>query len=91
MGVFDKSFCDCCVCPMQCVLEQLVGVEFLFASILTPTSNQGVTINDVNDFIVFTSQGDYPICNVVAVQVVSFPGPEPSIKLKSIKKKCGRM
>ncbi|MDP5275056.1 hypothetical protein [Chengkuizengella axinellae] len=25
MGVFDKTICDCCVCPMQCVMQQLVN------------------------------------------------------------------
>ena len=25
MGHFDETICNCCVCPMQCVLEQLVG------------------------------------------------------------------
>ncbi|NBI28252.1 hypothetical protein [Chengkuizengella marina] len=29
MGVFDESICDCCVCPMQCVLEQLIGIPNL--------------------------------------------------------------
>ncbi|MDP5274466.1 hypothetical protein [Chengkuizengella axinellae] len=64
MGVFDESKCDCCVCPMQCVIEQLVGLGDVIG-IATPTfviSN--VTINKVKDFIVFTDIGDIPICQI---------------------------
>ncbi|NBI28346.1 hypothetical protein [Chengkuizengella marina] len=84
MSIFDDTKCDCCVCSMQCVLEQLVGEEVI---ILIPTSNPvNLVINDVNDFIVFTSQGNYPICNIVAVFI---PMPRGNLKLKPIKKNVG--
>ncbi|NDI35633.1 hypothetical protein [Chengkuizengella sediminis] len=84
MSIFGDTKCDCCVCPMQCVLEQLVGEE---VSILIQTTNPvSQVINEVNDFIVFTSQGNYPICNVVAVFV---PMPSRNLRLKPIKKNVG--
>ncbi|MDP5273242.1 hypothetical protein [Chengkuizengella axinellae] len=64
MGVFDESKCDCCVCPMQCVLEQLVGEE---VGILTPTFVGGTTLNQVEDFIAFTDLGGFQICKINTV------------------------
>ncbi|NDI33606.1 hypothetical protein [Chengkuizengella sediminis] len=69
MGVFDKSICDCCVCPMQCVLEQLVGVEGL--EIDTPVNNIPTTISGVNDFIVSTTDGDIPVCQITHVEIMN--------------------
>ncbi|MFS1513966.1 hypothetical protein VQL36_16195 [Chengkuizengella sp. SCS-71B] len=67
MGVFDESICDCCVCPMQCVLEQLIGVEGL--EIDTPDISIPTTITSVSDFIVTTTDGDIPICQITHVDI----------------------
>ncbi|MDP5275656.1 hypothetical protein [Chengkuizengella axinellae] len=69
MGQFDKTICDCCVCPMQCVLEQLIGQ---FVGIITTREGNELTINNVDDFTVFATDGanqnySIPICNVSAV------------------------
>ncbi|NBI28335.1 hypothetical protein [Chengkuizengella marina] len=86
MGAFDKSICDCCVCPMQCVLEQLVGVGDV--NIITPTANNLVIINQVKDLIAFTSNGNIPICHITATQFSQKLVPD-GIKLKPIKKSKG--
>ncbi|NDI34693.1 hypothetical protein [Chengkuizengella sediminis] len=65
MGAFDKSICDCCVCPMQCILEDLIGVENL--NIETPVSNIPTIITGVKDFIVSTNNGEFPICQITHV------------------------
>ncbi|MFS1512553.1 hypothetical protein VQL36_08970 [Chengkuizengella sp. SCS-71B] len=84
MGVFDKSRCDCCVCPMQCVLEQVVGETLsslgTFTNILT-----NVTIDEVTDFIAFTSEGRIPICQITFIRLV----PTIQLKLKPIRKNNG--
>ncbi|NDI33542.1 hypothetical protein [Chengkuizengella sediminis] len=68
MGVFDKSVCDCCVCPMQCVLEQLTGVD---VAIDTPISRDFTIITSVENFIVSTSDaGDIPICQITHVDIL---------------------
>ncbi|MDP5276357.1 hypothetical protein [Chengkuizengella axinellae] len=61
MGVFDETKCDCCVCPMQCVLEQLVE-ETIF--IQTVVSEDEVVITGVKDFIVSSDIGNFPICQI---------------------------
>ncbi|NDI35646.1 hypothetical protein [Chengkuizengella sediminis] len=67
MGGFDKSICDCCVCPMQCVLEQLIGVE---VDVDTPISGPTTTITGVKDFIMSTSDaGDIPVCQITHVEI----------------------
>ncbi|MDP5274464.1 hypothetical protein [Chengkuizengella axinellae] len=83
MGVFDKSLCDCCVCPMQCVLEQLIDIPVLIfrrigSSILT-------TISEVDNFIAFTDQGKFPICNITAITIPD----GATLNLKPIKKNTG--
>ncbi|MFS1513969.1 hypothetical protein VQL36_16220 [Chengkuizengella sp. SCS-71B] len=83
MGVFDESKCDCCVFPMQYVLEQLVGVDDV--NIITPTANNLVIINHVKDFIAFTSNGNIPISQVTGTQFSQNSLPD-GIKLKPIKK-----
>ncbi|MFS1512552.1 hypothetical protein VQL36_08965 [Chengkuizengella sp. SCS-71B] len=66
MGQFDRTICDCCVCPMQCVIKQLVGQTDVLIS--TPVSQEAnVTINSVENFIADTDAGIYSICNVTAV------------------------
>ncbi|NDI35785.1 hypothetical protein [Chengkuizengella sediminis] len=67
MGQFDRTICDCCVCPMQCVMQQLVGQTDV--QIITPVSNEfNITILSVDNFIADTSAGFYAICNVTAVR-----------------------
>lgn len=83
MGFFDESICDCCVCPMQYVLEQLAGKE---VDIRFVSGNPVLTnLNDVENFIAFTDQGDFPICNIVAARIEEFI----TINLIPIKKSIG--
>ncbi|MDP5277189.1 hypothetical protein [Chengkuizengella axinellae] len=76
MSKFDRTICDCCVCSMQCILQQLEGD---FVQIAT-TSRVGAaappiegTLNSANNFIAKTSAGSVPICNITAVGI---PFPE---------------
>ncbi len=69
----NTSLCDCCVEPMQDVLEQLVGRVVRIGT--TDTSSglyPSATILDVDDFIVTIRQGSntiaLPICLVAGVQ-----------------------
>ncbi|MDP5273248.1 hypothetical protein [Chengkuizengella axinellae] len=84
MGVFNKSKCDCSVCPMQCVLKQLIGETLsslgTFTNILI-----NVTIDDVTDFIVITSEGRIPICQITFMRLE----PTKQLKLKPIRKSKG--
>ncbi|MDP5274064.1 hypothetical protein [Chengkuizengella axinellae] len=82
MVFFDKTKCDCCVCPMQFVLEQLVSQE---VGIETQTSSAAFQLNEVKNFIAFTNQGTLSICNISAVILpVNFP-----LNIKPIKKSKG--
>ncbi|NBI28336.1 hypothetical protein [Chengkuizengella marina] len=85
MGAFDKSICDCCVCPMQCVLEQLKSNIITIAT--TTDIINDVMLIDVKDFIAFTSDGNFPICNISGVD---FSDVNIDIKLKPIQKSTGR-
>ncbi|NDI33730.1 hypothetical protein [Chengkuizengella sediminis] len=78
MGKFDRSVCDCCVCPMQCVMQQLTDREGAVAIATTSLVNDVyVTINSADNFLAKTSReasgaiinGSYPICNVTAVGI----------------------
>ncbi|NDI33420.1 hypothetical protein [Chengkuizengella sediminis] len=70
MSIFNKTKCDCCVCPMQFVLKQLVGQTNV--RIFTPSGSFSTNIIDVNEFILFTTDGDVPICNISAVRLEGF-------------------
>ncbi|MDP5275764.1 hypothetical protein [Chengkuizengella axinellae] len=90
MGAFDQSICDCCVCPMQCVLDQLekVGDPVTISTIRGGTDI--VTITNVEDFILtgeLANQDEiyFPICNVSAVEF----NPESKIDLKPSVKNTG--
>jgi hypothetical protein len=52
----EFSVCDCCVSPMQNVLEQLIGVTVILSTVADAPNVQplltNVTINEVNDFLV---------------------------------------
>ncbi|NBI28226.1 hypothetical protein [Chengkuizengella marina] len=85
MGFFNESKCDCCVCPMQCVLEQLKSNIITIAT--TTDVINDVMLIDVNDFIAVTSDGNFPICNISGVD---FSGVNIDIKLKPIQKSSGR-
>ncbi|MDP5274463.1 hypothetical protein [Chengkuizengella axinellae] len=84
MGVFDESKCDCCVCPMQCVLEQMVNIGEV--GIASTTFNDSFTINQVKDFIAFTDQGEIPISQITAAATLD---PTIPVSLKPIKKSKG--
>ncbi|MDP5275058.1 hypothetical protein [Chengkuizengella axinellae] len=82
MGVFDRTICDCCVCPMQCVMQQLV-VNQPDVTISTPVSQVVATINSVENFIADTSVGFFAVCNVTSVSSDVLGG---STTLKPLKK-----
>ncbi|MFS1514125.1 hypothetical protein VQL36_17010 [Chengkuizengella sp. SCS-71B] len=76
--MFEESICDCCACPMQCVLKQFIGEEVaILTEIIGPLPIQ---ITEVKNFIVSginTSPGNdpnpvhIPICNIVLVSPLS--------------------
>ncbi|NDI33586.1 hypothetical protein [Chengkuizengella sediminis] len=73
MGHFDESICDCCVCPMQCVLKQLIGekVQIVNASSGFIFSLE-IQIKEVKNFIVSGTDPsgvriNFPICKIIAV------------------------
>ncbi|NDI33610.1 hypothetical protein [Chengkuizengella sediminis] len=86
MGVFDESKCDCCICPMQCVLEQLID-ETLSIVTLSDGNLVEVTINEVKDFLLFTSKGTFPICQITVLFIEENASKLP--KLKPIRKSTG--
>ncbi|NBI28167.1 hypothetical protein [Chengkuizengella marina] len=87
MGVFDNSICDCCVCPMQCVLEQLVGEDVQIITLIR-ASLQPEPLFDVKDFIAFSEVGDFPVCNISGV---AYPATLTNkLKLKSTQKNTGK-
>ncbi|MFS1512548.1 hypothetical protein VQL36_08945 [Chengkuizengella sp. SCS-71B] len=69
MGHFDETICDCCICPMQCVMKQLVDRGPIIIS--TPVSQELNLITSVENFIAETLDGEIPaffaVCNVTAV------------------------
>ncbi|NDI35640.1 hypothetical protein [Chengkuizengella sediminis] len=71
MGHFDETICDCCVCPMQCVLEQLVGEENIRIFALNGFTEEG-TLTGVDNFIALLDAGGIvnkvPIHNICAVR-----------------------
>ncbi|MFS1511920.1 hypothetical protein VQL36_05720 [Chengkuizengella sp. SCS-71B] len=88
MGHFDETTCNCCVCPMQCILEQLVGEENITIFLLSAVTNQG-TIIAVDNFIAFFDDGSIvnkiPIHKICVVQIVG----DFDFKLKPIRKNIG--
>ncbi|MDP5273236.1 hypothetical protein [Chengkuizengella axinellae] len=86
MGVFDESICNCCVCPMQCVLEQLVGQEVQIITLIS-ASMEPEPLFDVKNFIAFSEIGEFPVCNINAV---SYPATLTNkLKLKNTQKNTG--
>ncbi|NBI28338.1 hypothetical protein [Chengkuizengella marina] len=80
MGVFDESKCNCCVCPMQCILEQLKG-ETVDISTTTIEFLTNVIINEVKEFVLFSSEGIIPISQITSVSIL----PPIQVKLKPIR------
>ncbi|MFS1513403.1 hypothetical protein VQL36_13300 [Chengkuizengella sp. SCS-71B] len=81
MGAFDRTICDCCVCPMQCVLKQLEGLDVGFATLVSSsTVGSAPLLVKVEDFIAFTTEGMYAICEVNAVAVASENFPPINLK-----------
>ncbi|MFS1514337.1 hypothetical protein VQL36_18195 [Chengkuizengella sp. SCS-71B] len=59
MSFLDDSICKCCVCPMQCVLDQLKGE---IVTISTTTGDElDLTIIDAKDFILSTFDSNFQI------------------------------
>ncbi|NDI33624.1 hypothetical protein [Chengkuizengella sediminis] len=89
MGHFDESICDCCVCPMQCVLEQLVGEEVAILISSLPEADLDGTLIAVNNFIATL---DLEGNNIqIAVNDICAVGVEGifDFKLKPIRKSVG--
>ncbi|MFS1512551.1 hypothetical protein VQL36_08960 [Chengkuizengella sp. SCS-71B] len=91
MGHFDRSVCNCCVCPMQCALEQLENAGIEINAIITtlgtvlPTVPGGTfTLTEIKDFIATTSeQIEIAICQIIAVGFLTLP---EDFKLKPVRK-----
>ncbi|NDI36349.1 hypothetical protein [Chengkuizengella sediminis] len=89
MGVFDKPKCDCCVCPMQCALEQLVESQTQINVIVTTRGAITIflgtfTLTEVKDFIATTSlEIDIAICQIITVGFQTLP---TDFKLKPVRK-----
>ncbi|MFS1513393.1 hypothetical protein VQL36_13245 [Chengkuizengella sp. SCS-71B] len=89
MGVFDKSICDCCVCPMQCALEQLIEPQTQINVIVTTLGAITIllgtfTLTEVKGFIATTSvEIDVAICKIITVGFQTLP---TDFKLKPVRK-----
>ncbi|NDI34681.1 hypothetical protein [Chengkuizengella sediminis] len=86
MGHFDKSLCDCCVCPMECVLKQLIGKNINVAVVFgNQVIEVPVKVERVENFILFTDNGDFAIHSILTLSM-DF---DPQIQLKRIEKNIG--
>ena len=80
------SLCDCCVSPLQSVLQQLVGQTVILATIADPPNMQPLiflfTITEVNDFLVTVTDGVTTyVVNISDVIGVGFLPTGPTINL----------
>ena len=80
------SLCDCCVSPLQSVLQQLVGQTVILATIADPPNHLPLfflfTIIEVNDFLVTVTDGVTTyVVNISDVIAVGFLPPGPTINL----------
>ena len=80
------SLCDCCVSPLQSVLQQLVGQTVILATIADPPNAPPLfflfTITKVNDFLVTVTDGVTTfVVNISDVLGVGFLPPGPTINL----------
>ncbi|NBI28495.1 hypothetical protein [Chengkuizengella marina] len=77
MGHFDKTKCDCCVCPMQCVLEQFINEEVIILTNFPGPAVIQIKINKVENFIVSgldiadNNIAHVSICNIVTATIVT--------------------
>ena len=82
----SSCLCDCCVTPMQSVLQQLIGQTVILATIAdapnTPPFFFQVMITNVNDYLVTVTDGvsTYAV-NISDVIGVGFLPPGPTINL----------
>ncbi|NBI30127.1 hypothetical protein [Chengkuizengella marina] len=96
MTVFDDNLCDCCVCPMQCVLKELVGVSALQILIIPNTIDEIVfqQIINVEDLLLFSTDQVIPINNIFSIRFLDnnisvIDNIESKIKLKPTKNSKG--
>jgi hypothetical protein len=80
------SLCDCCVSPLQFVLQQLVGQTVILGTIADAPNAQPLfflfTIVEVNDFLVTVTDGVTTyVVNISDVTGVGFLPPGPTINL----------
>jgi len=81
-----SSLCDCCVTPLQSVLQQLVGQTVILGTVADAPNVQPlfflVTISKVNDFLVTVTNGAMTFdVNISDVTGVGFLLPGPTINL----------
>jgi hypothetical protein len=82
----SSSLCDCCVYPLQSVLQQLVGQTVILATVADQPNAPPLfflfTITSVNDFLVTVTDGatTYTV-NISDVIGVGFLPPGPTINL----------
>lgn len=81
-----SSFCDCCVTPLQSVLQQLVAQTVILGTVADAPNVQPlfflVTISKVNDFLVTVTNGTMTFdVNISDVTGVGFLPPGPTINL----------
>ncbi|MDP5276362.1 hypothetical protein [Chengkuizengella axinellae] len=84
MGAFDRTICECCACPLQCVLENFVGE---IATIqVTPIFGGNIRIQEVKNFIlsgINLDDDNKPIfislcdINVVTIETTTLPDVKP--------------
>ncbi|MED2055427.1 bclA protein, partial [Bacillus thuringiensis] len=85
-GGTEGCLCDCCVLPMQSVLQQLIGETVILGTIAdtpnTPPLFFLFTITSVNDFLVTVTDGTTTfVVNISDVTGVGFLPPGPPITL----------
>ncbi|PGP31746.1 bclA protein, partial [Bacillus cereus] len=85
-GATEGCLCDCCVFPMQNVLQQLIGQTVILGTIAdtpnTPPLFFLFTITSVNDFLVTVTDGTATfVVNISDVTGVGFLPPGPPITL----------
>ncbi|MBE7096656.1 exosporium leader peptide-containing protein [Bacillus cereus] len=85
-GATEGCLCDCCVLPMQNILQQLVGETVILGTIADAPNVPPLfflfTITSVNNFLVTVTDGTTPfVVNISDVTGVGFLPPGPSITL----------
>ncbi|HDR6524180.1 TPA: bclA protein, partial [Bacillus thuringiensis] len=85
-GETEGCLCDCCVLPMQNVLQQLIGETVLLGTIADAPNVPPLfflfTITSVSDFLVTVTDGTTSfVVNISDVTGVGFLPPGPSITL----------